>query len=228
MIFLTDKFLKDHFLILSPPFFFPLCHSPPTFIKIWIFISYISTWKLLGTFWGVLFPARKTKAFQDVSRAGTGLPRRLQGQQAALLCPLWDENALLRRWLPFALCSNDSWYFKLAHATLILTVAFGSMLIALIKVSPYSVSQGHPTFRRGLKRTLENSSQSSAIPGMSLPLKAQCCKDLQLLWIIVHMEIFICLLKRVNLASNWKMELFSRFISCSLLSQTNLSQYWVL
>lgn len=38
------------------------------------------------------------------------------------------------------------------------------------------------------------------------------------------MEIFICLLKHVNLASNRKMELLSRFISCSLVIQPNSSQ----
>lgn len=82
MSFLTDKCLKHHFLI---PYFFPFCPFFPGFIKILIFISYISTQNLLGTFWGVLFSARKAKSFQDVSRASARLTRNLQAGQSALL-----------------------------------------------------------------------------------------------------------------------------------------------
>lgn len=79
--FLTDKSLKHHFLIRS---FFSHFALYSGFIKILIFISYLSTWNLLGTLLGVLFSARKIKSFQGVSRASTWLTGNLQGQTVSL------------------------------------------------------------------------------------------------------------------------------------------------
>lgn len=90
----------------------------------------------------------KNKLFQDIFRTRGGLPRNLTQPPVTLLCSLWKENALLRRWLPFALQSNDSWDVKLAHAILILTVVLGSVLISLIKAPLSSITEGHPSFRQ--------------------------------------------------------------------------------
>lgn len=189
----------------------------------------ISTRKLLGPFrfslgFGFLVFGTKNKTtsgcFQSQKRAHQQ-PAAADSQPC--LCSLRAGNALLRRWLSFALQSNDSWDFKLAHAILIPAVAFGSMLIALIKVSPSSVTEGHPSFRQLLRWTLRDSSGTQLLAGRHSP-HCPALWDLQLLRIMVHMEIFICLLKHVNLASNRKMKVFSRFTSCSLLSQPNSSQ----
>lgn len=150
MIFFKRHFFETSFFNsvlflfcdLSPP-------SDPSLIKISVFILYISTRKLLGSFWwGGGGSALKTNYFRMFSEPEQDFPESWTSHQSALLCSLWKENALLRRWLPFALLSNDSWDVKLAHAILILTVALSSVLIALIKASPSSITEGHPSFRQ--------------------------------------------------------------------------------
>lgn len=132
-----------------------------SFIKFSTLILYASIRKLRGTCFSILFSARKENHFKIFSEPEQGWPDTCSGRQSQpCLCSLWGGNTLLRRWLPFALQSNDSQDFKLAHAILILTVAFGSMLTALIKVSPCSISEGHPSFGQWLKWMLEDSSRT--------------------------------------------------------------------
>lgn len=115
--------------------------------------------------WFCLQQDKTRKSFQMFPSQSRAYQKPAVADSQPCFCSLWGRNILLRRWLPFALQSNDSWDFKLAHVILILAVEFGSLLIALIKVSPYSTSEGHPSFRQQLRWTLEDSSGTQLLEG---------------------------------------------------------------
>lgn len=142
-----------------------------SFIKTSIFILYISARNLLGTIFFLVF-SMKNKIIPGCLHSKNRASQKPAGADSQpCFCSLWDGNALLRRWLPFALQSNDSRDIKLADAILILTVALGSVLIALIKVSPYSITEGHPSFRQILQWVLGDRSGTQRFQGRhSYPL----------------------------------------------------------
>lgn len=169
----ADDFLKRHFSKTS--FFnsvlFLFCDLPPTSVLLKSPFSFCTfpQGSFLVTFF--FFFGRgdgfsiKNIYFRMFSEPEQGFPETWTSHRSALLCSLWKENALLRRWLPFALQSNDSCDVKLARAILILTVALGSVLIALIKASPSSITEGHPSFRQLLQGMLGDSGGTQLVQG---------------------------------------------------------------